>query len=109
MNRTQLLAEYIRGQARRRLDRVEVRDGGANARCALALFDVAAHVATLAEDDPAIEALAVAGCFAGDAFDPGETGERFIGRWHLEGPDGDPWDLLSSLPRLVSHPPRVPA
>ncbi|WP_378784618.1 hypothetical protein ACFMQL_04055 [Nonomuraea fastidiosa] len=74
MSRSESLAEYLRAQARRRLDRVESRDEGRNARCALALLDAAAYAATLPDDDPLIQMLDQAGCFGPlgcEEFDPG--------------------------------------
>ncbi|GIH24537.1 hypothetical protein Aph01nite_28470 [Acrocarpospora phusangensis] len=52
MSTTETLADQLRAQARRRLDRVEPRDEGRNARLALALLDAACYVETLPAEDP---------------------------------------------------------
>ncbi|GAA0377769.1 hypothetical protein Acor_43700 [Acrocarpospora corrugata] len=52
MTTTETLADHLRAQARRRLDRVEPRDEGRNARLALALLDAACYVETLPAGDP---------------------------------------------------------
>ncbi|WP_248958775.1 hypothetical protein [Sphaerisporangium perillae] len=97
MGTTDSLAGYLRARARWRLDRVQRRDGGWNARCALALLDAAAYVATLPDDDPLIIALEEAGCFGpygyGD-FEPGKGVAKLIDFWH----DGEPWELLTAIP-----------
>ncbi|GLW07934.1 hypothetical protein Misp01_30640 [Microtetraspora sp. NBRC 13810] len=96
MSRSESLAEYLRAQGRWRLDRVEREDGGRNARSALALLDAAAYADTLADDDPLVEGLAMAGCFgpAGfDDFDPGPRGLALIRSWEA----GEPWQLLLAV------------
>ncbi|MFI6321902.1 hypothetical protein ACIBG8_30510 [Nonomuraea sp. NPDC050556] len=96
MSRTESLADYLRAQARRRLDRVEPNDEGRNARCALALLDAAAYAGSLPEDDPLVLMLERAGCFGplGDEpFDPGETGLSLIRAWQ----GGEPHELLLTL------------
>ncbi|MFG1699031.1 hypothetical protein [Nonomuraea sp. NPDC049309] len=101
MSRSESLAAYLRAQARRRLDRVESRDEGRNARCALALLDAAAYAATLPDDDPLIVMLDQAGCFGPlgcEEFDPGEAGTKVIRHW--EG--GEPHDLLLALPAAIA-------
>ena len=101
MSRSESLAAYLRTQARRRLDRVESRDEGRNARCALALLDAAAYAATLSDDDPLIVMLDQAGCFGPlgcEEFDPGEAGTKVIRHW--EG--GEPHDLLLALPAAIA-------
>ncbi|GAA0965951.1 hypothetical protein GCM10009555_006620 [Acrocarpospora macrocephala] len=52
MTTTETLADHLRTQARRRLDRVDPRDEGHNARLALALLDAACYVESLPTDDP---------------------------------------------------------
>ncbi|GGL20125.1 hypothetical protein Sme01_37850 [Sphaerisporangium melleum] len=96
MGTTDSLAGYLRARARWRLDRVQARDGGWNARCALALLDAAAYAEALPGDDPLIEALREAGCFGphgcGD-FAPDEESAKIIDSWH----DGEPWELLAAI------------
>ncbi|WP_336213534.1 hypothetical protein [Nonomuraea sp. LPB2021202275-12-8] len=101
MSRSESLAAYLRGQARRRLDRVESNDGGRNARCALGLLDAAAYAASLPDDDPLILMLDQAGCYGPlgcEDFDPGEAGNRLIRAWQ----GGEPHELLLSLPAAIT-------
>ncbi|GGS67155.1 hypothetical protein GCM10010156_27600 [Planobispora rosea] len=96
MSRSESLAGYLREQARRKLDRVEVRDRGRNARSALALLDATAYVETLADDDPFLEALAAAGRFGphgfGD-FQPGDGIAKLVRFWET----GEPRQLLAAM------------
>ncbi|MEV8632238.1 hypothetical protein AB0395_11345 [Streptosporangium sp. NPDC051023] len=96
MSRIASLAEYLRAQGRRKLDRVETRDGGRNARSALALLDAAAYTEALGDDDPLVELLVEAGCFGPhgfDAFQPGEQVTRLVRSWE----SGEPWQLLMAI------------
>ncbi|GAA5060247.1 hypothetical protein HNP84_004939 [Thermocatellispora tengchongensis] len=96
MTRSESVAEYFRTHGRRRLDRVEVRDGGRNARCALALLDAAAYAGSLDDGDPLITGLVEAGCFGpgGDGpFDPGDEGLAIVKNWE----SGEPWQLLFAI------------
>ncbi|SDG33348.1 hypothetical protein SAMN05421505_103227 [Sinosporangium album] len=93
MGKTEILADYLRGQARRQLDRVEHRDDGSNARSALALLDAAIYAKGLDDDDPLIVELVEAGCFGRDGlggFDPGEEATKAVRAWR----GGEPGDLL---------------
>ncbi|WP_214108826.1 hypothetical protein [Acrocarpospora catenulata] len=72
-------AECLRTMARSRLDRVEPRDEGRNARIALALLDAACHVETLPADDPLL------------AEPPGMADVLALWPW------GEPADLLHRL------------
>jgi hypothetical protein len=96
MSRTESLAGYLRAQARKKLDRVEPRDGGRNARSALALLDATVYVESLDDDDPLLTVLAEAGCFgpagAGE-FRPGEEVARLIRFWEA----GEPRQLLVAI------------
>ncbi|MFC4061132.1 hypothetical protein ACFOWE_22760 [Planomonospora corallina] len=96
MSRTESLAGYLRAQARRKLDRVELRDGGRNARSALSLLDATVYVESLDDDDPQLTALAEAGCFgpggSGD-FRAAEEVERLIRFWEA----GEPRQLLAAI------------
>lgn len=94
---TDSLAGHLRARARWRLDRVQARDGGWNARCALALLDAASYAQSLPDDDPLIAALEEAGCFGAygcGEFEPQEAVARLIDSWH----DGEPWELLTAIP-----------
>jgi hypothetical protein len=89
------MAEYLRGQARRRLYRHEPHDEGHNARCALALLDAACHVETLPRDHPQLAALAGAGYFGAygaGPFQPDAATATLIRDW-----TGEPQDLLDVM------------
>ncbi|MFF4416963.1 hypothetical protein ACFYY8_30960 [Streptosporangium sp. NPDC001559] len=101
MSRIASMAEYLRAQARRRLDRVETHDEGRNARSALALLDAAVYTESLGDDDPLVEVLAEAGCFGPHGlgeFQPGEQVARLIRSWE----SGEPWQLLMAV-RFALH------
>jgi hypothetical protein len=103
LSRSESLAVYLRGQARRRLDRVESNDGGRNAKGALALLDAAAYAGSLPDDDPVILMLDQAGCYGPlgcEDFNPGDAGDRLIRTWQ----GGEPHELLLSLPAAITSP-----
>ncbi|MEV4181807.1 hypothetical protein [Streptosporangium canum] len=96
MSRIESLAEYLRAEGRRKLDRVEVRDGGRNARSALALLDAAAYTRSLGDDDPLMTVLVETGCFGPHGFDDFQPGEQVAGlvrSWE----SGEPWQLLMAI------------
>jgi hypothetical protein len=99
-----LVAEFFRAQAAWRLARAGG-DPVRAARCAAALLDAAAFVATLSADDEDLAALAGAGCFRGDVFDPGAPGVQ-IARWWQFGdpPYAGPRDLLTALAAAAARP-----
>ena len=104
MTRQILLAEFLRAQAAWRLVRAG-NDPIRTARCAAALLDAAAFVVTLAEDDEDLAALARAGCFGGEVFDPGARGLQFARWWQFgDPPYAGPRDLLTSLAGAVGRP-----
>lgn len=96
MSRIESLADYLRAEGRRKLDRVEVRDGGRNARSALALLDAAAYTRSLGDDDPLVAVLAEAGCFGPpglDGFRPDRRIAGLIRSWE----SGEPGQLLAAI------------
>jgi hypothetical protein len=96
MSGTESLADYLRAQGRRRLDRVESGDEGRNARSALALLDAAVYARSLSDDDPFVVTLAEAGCFGPhgcDEFQPTDQVARLIRFWE----SGEPWQLLMAI------------
>ena len=99
-----LVAEFLRAQAAWRLARADG-DPVRAARCAAALLDAAAYVATLTPPDTDLAALEAAGCFQGNMFDPGEEG-LLICRWWQFGdpPYAGPRDLLTALCAAVRQP-----
>jgi len=99
-----LVAEFLRAQAAWRLARAQ-RDPVRAARCAAALLDAAAFVATLAADDQDLAGLDRAGCFRGGEFDPGPEGTQ-IARWWQFGdpPYAGPRELLTALAAAVAQP-----
>jgi len=99
-----LVAEFLRSQAAWRLARADG-DPVRAARCAAALLDAAAFVATLAADDQDLAALARAGCFLGNIFDPGARGLQIARWWQFgEPPYAGPRDLLAALSTAVARP-----
>ncbi|MEU9835545.1 hypothetical protein AB0D67_28765 [Streptosporangium sp. NPDC048047] len=104
MSRIESLADYLRAEGRRKLDRVEVRDGGRNARSALALLDAAVHTRSLGDDDPLVAVLVGAGCFGPsghEEFRPGEQVVRIVRSWE----SGDPQELLARISLAVQEAP----
>ena len=100
-----LIAEFFRAQAAWRLARADG-DPVRAARCAAALLDAAAFVATLTPQDTDLTALEAAGCFQGDAFDPGEEGVLICRWWQFgDPPYTGPRDLLAALSAAVSEAP----
>ncbi|GAB2457549.1 hypothetical protein [Streptosporangium sandarakinum] len=104
MSRIESLAEYLRAEGRRKLDRVEVRDGGRNARSALALLDAAIHARSLGDDDPLIAVLVGAGCFGPSGREelrPDERVTRIVRSWE----SGDPQELLTRIGLALQEAP----
>lgn len=98
------MAEFFRAQAAWRLARTEG-DPVRAARCAAALLDAAAFVATLTSQDTDLSALAAAGCFQGNAFDPGEEGVLICRWWQFgDPPYAGPRDLLAALSAAARQP-----
>jgi hypothetical protein len=103
-----LVAEFLRAQAAWRLARPDG-DPVRAARCAAALLDAAAYVATLTPPDTDLAALEAAGCFQGNMFDPGEEGVLICRWWQFgDPPYAGPRDLLTALSAAV-HQPGAPA
>ena len=99
-----LVAEFFRAQAAWRLARADG-DPVRAARCAAALLDAAAYVATLTPPDTDLAALEAAGCFQGNMFDPGEEGVLICRWWQFgEPPYAGPRDLLTALSAAVRQP-----
>ncbi|MEV4252078.1 hypothetical protein AB0J52_02800 [Spirillospora sp. NPDC049652] len=97
MPKSWMIADFLRPYAQWRIDRAEERDGGRNARAAIGLIDAAAYAMQLDDSDRLIVRLAVAGCFSFERFNPGVEGERLVRRWHYDGFEGAPRDLLAAL------------
>jgi hypothetical protein len=111
VTKANLVAQFLRARAWWRLD-----SAGASARHAarsvVSLLDAAAYVHDLPDDDPAIAALAAAGCFRGGAFDPGPEGRTIVRQWQLaDEKSGGPADLLADLVQAAArdHPHGHPA
>ncbi len=99
-----LVAEFFRAQAAWRLARADG-DPVRAARCAAALLDAAAFVATLTPQDTDLAALDAAGCFRGDAFDPGPAGVLICRWWQFgDPPYAGPRDLLTALSAAARQP-----
>jgi hypothetical protein len=72
------------------------------ARSVVALLDAAAYVQDMPADAPELAALDKAGCFRGDAFDPGPQGAVIVREWQLaENPTAGPAELLAELARAA--------
>ncbi len=99
-----LVAEFLRAQAAWRLARADG-DPVRAARCAAALLDAAAFVATLTPQDADLAVLDAAGCFRGDTFDPGEEGVLICRWWQFgDPPYAGPRDLLAALSAAARQP-----
>ena len=109
MAKANLLKQFLRERAWWRLD-----SAGPNpvyvARSVVALLDAAAYVQDMPDDAPELAALAKAGCFRGDAFDPGPQGAVIVREWQLaENPTAGPAELLAELARAARlTPPDAP-
>jgi hypothetical protein len=96
-----LVEQFLREQAWWRLD-----SAGPNpvhvARSVVALLAAAAYVQDMPDDAPELVALDKAGCFRGDAFDPGPRGAVIVREWQLaENPTAGPAVLLAELARAA--------
>ena len=96
-----LVAQFLRERARWRLD-----SAGASAlhvgRSVVCLLDAAAYLRDVPDDDPDLQALEAAGCFRGNAFDPGPEGAVIVRTWQLaDEPTAGPADLLTALARAA--------
>jgi hypothetical protein len=109
VTKANLLKQFLRERAWWRLD-----SAGPNsvyvARSVVALLDAAAYVQDMADDAPELAALDRAGCFRGDAFDPGPQGAVVVREWQLaENPTAGPAELLAELARAARlTPPDAP-
>ncbi|WP_344835224.1 hypothetical protein [Actinocorallia longicatena] len=103
MQNSEMIADYLLGRARWRLDRAELDDEGRNARAALSLFDAASYIRALGDGDRLILRLHAAGRFAHGRYDPGPEGERLIRSWNYDAPDGGPHQLLVTLADSVAR------
>jgi hypothetical protein len=101
-----LVARFLRARAWWRLDHA-----GPNAvhvaRSVVSLLDAVAYLQDVPDDDPGIAALAAAGCFRGDTFDPGPEGAALVRDWQFaDERSAGPADLLA---RLAQAAPATPA
>ena len=92
-----MISRFLREQAWWRLNSAGV-SALHVARNVVALLDAAAYVADLPDDDPYVEALALAGCFRRGVFDPDHKGLAVVRGWHLaDQPPAGPRDLLAAM------------
>jgi hypothetical protein len=92
-----MISRFLREQAWWRLNSAGV-SALRVARNAVALLDAATYVADLPDDHPDVKALALAGCFRRDIFDPGHKGLAVVRGWHLgDQPAAGPDDLLAAM------------
>jgi hypothetical protein len=91
------VAQFLQARARWRLDSAGASASHA-ARSVVSLLDAAAYLRDVPDDDPDIVTLDAAGCFRGEAFDPGPEGALLIRRWQLaDVASAGPRDLLTAL------------
>jgi hypothetical protein len=100
-----LVAQFLRAQAWLRLD-----EAGPNAlrvaRCVVSLLDAAAYLREVPDDDPALRALDLAGCFRGGVFDPGPEGAALVRDWQLaDEQTAGPTDLMIALAKAATRTP----
>ena len=100
-----LVAQFLRARAWWRLD--SAGDSALRvARCVVSLLDTAGYLRDLPDDDPAMQALAAAGCFLGGAFDPGPEGAVIVRDWQLaDEQSAGPRELLSALVAAATRTP----
>lgn len=104
MQKSWMVADYLRSYARWRLNRADENDGGRNARSALALIDAAAYTRNLDDSDPSVLRLNAAGCFLHGRFCPGVEGEQMIKFWHYhKRVAGGPEELLNELAEAMER------
>ena len=91
------MAQFLQARARWRLDSAGASASHA-ARSVVSLLDAAAYLRDVPDDDPDIVTLDAAGCFRGEAFDPGPEGALLVRRWQLaDVASAGPRDLLAAL------------
>ena len=83
------MAQFLRARARWRLDSAGASANHA-ARSVVSLLDAAAYLGDVPDDDPDIVTLDTAGCFRGEAFDPGPEGALLVRQWQLAETTMDP-------------------
>ena len=70
VTKSSLVAQFLQARARWRLDSAGASANHA-ARSVVSLLDAVAYLGDVPDDDPDIVTLDAAGCFRGEAFDPG--------------------------------------
>jgi hypothetical protein len=100
-----LVAQFLRARAWWRLD-----SAGPNAvhvaRSVVCLLDAVAYLQDVPDDDPGIAALAAAGCFRDDTFDPGPEGAALVRDWQFaDERSAGPADLLAQLAQAAPAAP----
>ena len=100
VTKSSLVAQFLRARARWRLDSAGASANHA-ARSVVSLLDAAAYLGDVPDDDPDIVTLDTAGCFRGEAFDPGPEGALLVRQWQLaDVASAGPRDLLTGLGRV---------
>jgi len=91
------VAQFLQARARWRLDSAGASASHA-ARSVVSLLDAAAYLREVPDDDPDIVTLDAAGCFRGEAFDPGPEGAFLVRQWQLaDVASAGPRELLTGL------------
>jgi hypothetical protein len=95
------VAQFLQARAWWRLDSAGASASHA-ARSVVSLLDAAAYLGDVPDDDPDIVTLDAAGCFRGEAFDPGPEGALLVREWQLaDVASAGPRDLLTGLARAA--------
>jgi len=103
VTKSSLVAQFLQARARWRLDSAGASASHA-ARSVVSLLDAAAYLRDVPDDDPDIVTLDAAGCFRGEAFDPGPEGALLIRRWQLaDVASAGPRDLLTALAQAAQR------
>jgi hypothetical protein len=97
VTKSSLVAQFLQARARWRLDSAGASASHA-ARSVVSLLDAAGYLRDVPDDDPDIVTLDAAGCFRGEAFDPGPEGAFLVRRWQLaDVASAGPRELLTAL------------
>ena len=103
VTKSSLVAQFLQARAKWRLDSAGASASHA-ARSVVSLLDAAAYLRDVPDDDPDIVTLDAAGCFRGEAFDPGPEGALLIRRWQLaDVASAGPRDLLTALAQAAQR------
>ncbi|MQA94445.1 MAG: hypothetical protein GEV11_07240 [Streptosporangiales bacterium] len=101
MEKTEVLAAWLREQARWRMALAARSSDDTDARSAVALLDAAAYVADLPPDDPEVCRLIDAGCLIGTMTRFGDNAVRLIRNWSHR--TAGPREILRALATVAER------